>query len=119
MEAAWDQEKADNFSLWVDEQFASRKPAAARNRAVIADLAVRLEEYCETGSLEIPRELNILIQGELWEFKVGKLRVPFFRASPGSPGTVRLTHHFFKKTKFTPRRELDRAKAIMREDLKR
>lgn len=119
VETAWDRDKIDNFSRWVDEQLSSRKRAARRNADLIADLAVRLEEYCDTGSLEIPRELNTLVEDELWEFKVDKLRVPFFRVSSSRPGTVRVTHHFFKGTRFTPRAEIDKALAIKREDLKR
>lgn len=117
VETAWDRDRVDNFTAWVDEQYSSRKSAAVRNRDLIADLAIRLEEYCDSGTLEIPRELNTLVEGELWEFKVGTLWVPFFRSSFQSPGTVRVTHHFFKRSMRTPRRELDRAKAIKREDL--
>lgn len=119
VETAWDQEGVDNFSRWVDQQLSSRSASARRNRALIADLAVRLEEYCDTGTLEVPRELNTLVEDELWEFKVGTLRVPFFRISSSRPGTVRVTHHFFKGTWLTPRAEIARALAIKREDLKR
>lgn len=119
VEAARDQNGNEAFVLWVNKLFTAGGATGKRNRELLADLAIRLEEYCETGTLEVPRELNVLVPGEVWEFKVGTLRAPFFKCNDGHPPVSRITHGFFKRTPRTPRGEIDRARAIRREDLKR
>jgi hypothetical protein len=83
-------------------------------------------------------EINDLGEG-LWELKIGKVRIPFFEGNctgtgssmgaipklglptnvqPPTTGShcARMTHAFEKGTEKTPRREIDRAEGIRRED---
>lgn len=83
----------------------------------LADIAVVFEEYGQSGSLKIPRELNRLRDG-LWEMKVGDLRFPFYehKDAAHSAAVARLTGGFTKGTWRTPRKEIDRALWVMKED---
>jgi hypothetical protein len=62
------------------EEFLRRleKPRRAKNTQRLADIAIVFEEYGRTGTLDIPRELNDLRRGGLWEIKAGDVRFPFF-----------------------------------------
>jgi phage-related protein len=134
IEAAWDRDGRapliDTLTSWVQTPRRSRLRRAA-------DVAVALDALAD-GPLSLRRtELNAL-GDDMWELKVGTLRIPFGVATcpgPNSRGEVRcavlpsfvpepasnarcirLTHAFRKATQRTPRRELDRARAILRED---
>ena len=105
----------------------------------LADLAVVIDDFVARPLQLRANEVNDLGEG-LWELKAGTLRVPFFGAEcPGDTRscrcgrqlvlprivkqpegrcrTARLTHLFEKRTARTPRREIDKAMAIKREDL--
>jgi hypothetical protein len=83
-----------------------------------ADVAIVFEEYGSRGTLRVPRELNQLRDG-LWEIKAGDIRFPFYEMTDGHhPAVVaRLTGAFTKGTRRTPRREIDRALWVMKEDM--
>ncbi|MFD8319135.1 type II toxin-antitoxin system RelE/ParE family toxin [Kitasatospora purpeofusca] len=81
----------------------------------LGDIAIRFEEFSDKGNLRIPMQLNHL-RGEIYEIKAGDVRLPFFYSSHGSRKIVRLTHGFLKKSQQTPRREIDKAFWVMRED---
>lgn len=87
------------------------------DRDLYADLLIRLERYCATGRLLVPRELNSLRE-DLYEFKVGTLRLPFFDVPNSSSGAVRVTHAFTKRSEKCPRSEIDQALWVKREDAK-
>ncbi|MER7168903.1 type II toxin-antitoxin system RelE/ParE family toxin [Micromonospora sp. NPDC000207] len=83
----------------------------------LADVAMRFEDFARTGDLEIPRELNELVE-DLWEIKVQKVRLPFFwLQKPFDSTAVRLTHGFMKGTEKTPRKEIYRAMWVRKADL--
>jgi len=91
-----------------------------------ADLLYRFETFALTGELDVPRELRHLV-GEIWEIKTSRDRVPFYKVKHAgqSDGLVaRLTHGFEKRKGRTvdgkiPRKHLDKAAWIAREDQKR
>lgn len=55
------------------------------------------------------------IDGKIWEFKRNQARIGCFQVGD----RWRLTHGFIKKRKDWPKRQIDMAKKIMEEDLKR
>ncbi|MFD8112235.1 type II toxin-antitoxin system RelE/ParE family toxin [Streptomyces microflavus] len=81
----------------------------------LADILIVLETYAHKGHLEIPRELNRLTE-DIQELKAGDARLPFFDVTNSNSGAVRLTHGFNKRQQRTPRREINRAKWVKRED---
>lgn len=90
---------------------------AKRTRPFAGDAAQRLEDFARAGRLEVPRELNRL-HDELWEIKAQRVRLPLYYATADC-ADVRVTHGFLKNSQKTPRREIDRGLAIIREDKKR
>lgn len=113
VESARDRTGEEAFGQWVDEILAADK--RGKTRVLLEDLAIRFEEFCQTGTLRIPEDLNRLTD-EIWEFKVGNLRAPFFTYNASNPSTVRITHGFVKRGQKCPPREIRRAWGIMRED---
>jgi hypothetical protein len=101
------------------EEFMERLEDSKKRSEIerFADVAIVFEEYGSRGSLRIPRELNQL-KDELWEIKAGDVRFPFYQVTDGDhPAIVaRLTGAFIKGTRRTPRREIDRALWVMKED---
>jgi hypothetical protein len=83
----------------------------------LADIAIIFEEYGQRGMLRVPRELNDLRDG-LREIKVHDIRFPFYETTDSQHSAVvtRLTGAFIKGTARTPRREIDKALWVMRED---
>ena len=81
----------------------------------LASLMFRIEHYARYGELVIPRELNELRDG-LWEVKAGDVRMIFFAADHSDRGAIRLTNGFVKSSQRTPRREIDTAIWVRRED---
>ncbi|MFF0445052.1 type II toxin-antitoxin system RelE/ParE family toxin [Streptomyces sp. NPDC004609] len=81
----------------------------------LADIAIRLEEFAERGTLRVPLQLNRL-RDDLYEVKAGDVRLPFFYCTHFTGKTVRLTHGFLKKSQKTPRKHIDKALWVMRED---
>lgn len=87
-----------------------------------AEMMVILQSYAENGRLIIPRQLNELGTRDgqdLFEFKAGNLRLPFYKSDCGTTKLARITHGFVKRGKKTPRKELDLGFAIINEDRKR
>ena len=138
MEAAVDSVGRPLAIEWLDSWVA--KPRKSRTRK-LADLQAALEDFADAPQLLRLNEVNSLGQG-LWELKVGNIRLPFVAAE--CPGTVsqeashrklvlpqhvpaprpgaqcaRATHGFEKESERAPRRELDVAQAIRREDASR
>jgi hypothetical protein len=84
----------------------------------LADIMVRFEDMARLGTLPIPRELNEL-RGGIWEIKAGNVRLPFFDVDRLPITELRVTSGFLKRQERTPRREIDRAEWVRREDLQR
>ncbi|WP_156056496.1 hypothetical protein [Streptosporangium roseum] len=82
----------------------------------MADILVRLERYAVTGTLAVPRELNDLRDG-IREIKAGDVRLPFFDVPGSIANAIRLTSGFFKSSWKTPRKHIDEAIWVRREDL--
>lgn len=102
----------------VEEYF--RKLRNSRRKGDIqrlADIALVFEEYGRRGTLRIPRELNVL-RDNLREIKAGDARFPFHEVEDGKHPSIvaRLTGGFQKQTLRTPRRQIDQALWVMRED---
>ncbi|WP_020544481.1 hypothetical protein [Nonomuraea coxensis] len=102
--------RADAFLTQL-EQSRSRKDVVR-----LAEILVRFERYALTGSLAVPRELNDL-RGGIREIKAGDVRLPFFDVPRSNAGAIRLTSGFLKKSWRTPRRHIDEAIWVRREDL--
>lgn len=102
------------------EEFLQRLERSRRgkNTSRLADIALVFESYGRTGTLEIPRELNDLRRGGLWEIKAADSRFPFYVFTDGdhSATVARLTSGFLKGTRPTPRKEIDKALWVMGED---
>lgn len=82
----------------------------------LAAVVMRFEELSRTGTLPIPRELNELRDG-IWEIKAETVRLPYFRITgPCAMEVIRVTHGFTKNTQRTPRKEIDKALWVRRED---
>ncbi len=135
MEAAVDSAGRPAAIDWLDSWVT--RPRKSRIRK-LADLQAALEDFGDSPQHLRLTELNSLGQ-DLWELKVGKIRLPFVAAKCSGtvsraadqlqlvlpqhvpappPGSccARATHGFAKKTEKTPRRELEIARAIGRED---
>lgn len=112
IEAAVDGDGAARAEIFIDRLGASR---VGKDLIRLTDSLIRLEDFARTGSLDIPRELNDLRDG-IKEIKVGDVRWLFYEPAPRACASVRLTHAFLKGTQRTPRREIDLALWIRRED---
>ena len=135
MEAALDGDGRSLAIEWLECWVA--RPRGSRLRK-LAELVAALEDFADAPERLRLTELNYLRPG-LWELKVGKVRLPFVvagcsgtQSSAGSlrrlvlPAHVpavpagsccgRATHGFEKRTEKTPRKELESAQAIGRED---
>lgn len=110
LEAAFDQAAKHPIVSFLQKLLDGRIRGARSDH--FFDLMVRIEDYCRTGHLSIPDEMNDLGDG-IWELKRHNLRVAFFIANSD---VSRATHGFRKGTKKTPLGEIDKAKAIRRED---
>ena len=112
IEAAWDREGEAQGVIFIDELLKQR-----RRQSELDDLVARLRSFGRSGSLSVPRELNQLTD-DIWEIKVGVLRLPFFFTECSFGGSAaRVTHGFQKATQHAPRKEIYRADAIRRTDL--
>ncbi|WP_078853184.1 type II toxin-antitoxin system RelE/ParE family toxin [Streptomyces sp. NRRL S-1824] len=107
--------KAAGQCLADDYLAALETSRRAKDQDRLADILIVLESYAHRGKLEVPRELNRLTE-DIQELKAGDARLPFFDVINSDAGAVRLTHGFNKKQQRTPRREIDRAKWVKRED---
>ena len=135
MEAALDQHgeasALDELQSWL------QNPRKSVQR-LVGDLNEALQNFADDPTSLMKHEVNSL-GSDLWELKIGKIRVPFvasgcsgtvstssiFRsltlpshvpAPPSTAKCARATHAFLKGTQKTPRKEIDRAIAIGRED---
>ncbi|MCX5352005.1 type II toxin-antitoxin system RelE/ParE family toxin [Streptomyces mirabilis] len=81
----------------------------------LADIAIRMEEFAERGTLRVPLQLNHL-RDDIYEIKAGDVRLPFFYGTHFVGKTVRLTHGFLKKSQKTPRKHIAKALWVMKED---
>lgn len=89
-----------------------------KTQHLLADVLIRLEAFASSGRLSVPRELNQLTD-ELFEIKVGTIRLPFYYREDAVCGQIRITHGFQKRSEKTPRSQIERGTAIIREDRKR
>lgn len=110
----------DNSGAHPSVEFLRQYESGSRQkRQIYADLLIRLEDFANTGTLMVPRELNELRKG-IWEIKAGKARLPFYYIpDPATCAAVRITHGFTKNTDRTPLGEIDRAIGIRRADQER
>jgi hypothetical protein len=101
------------------EEFLGRLERSRKRKDTqrLADIAIVFEEYGQTGSLKIPRELNEL-RGGLREIKAGDTRFSFYELTDSDHSAVvtRLTGGFLKGTLRTPRGEIDKGLWVMGED---
>ena len=67
---------------------------------------VRNIELLRNHGYNLPNEIIKHVEREIWELRPGKNRVFYFLYEEN---TYVLLHHFRKKTRKTPRREIDRA----------
>ncbi|MFJ9674862.1 type II toxin-antitoxin system RelE/ParE family toxin [Streptomyces sp. NPDC101221] len=102
--------EADEFIADLEKNYKRRG-----NLQRLADIAIRLEEFAERGTLRVPLQLNHL-RNDIYEVKAGDVRLPFFYCTHFTGKTVRLTHGFLKKSQKTPRKHIDKALWVMRED---
>lgn len=101
---------------WDDEPRWLQRLGRDSRLEILSDLAIRFEDYCQTGTLPIPRELNTLDSAAgLREIKVPRARVPIFESNT-EYGTTRCTHGFYKNQQQTPRNQISKGLAIMRAD---
>ena len=135
MEAALDQK--GKASALEELQSWLQNPRKSMQRRV-GDLYAALQNFADDPTSMMVHELNSL-GPDLWELKIGKLRLPFVAANcsgtasssgifrsltlpnhlpqpPVVAKTARATHAFLKESQKTPRKEIDRALAIGRED---
>lgn len=122
----------------LDEWGSRIQAGTGRHADDWADLAIVIDVFLARPQALRPNEVNDLREG-LWELKGGRLRLPFFGVDcPGTisssgqhrhlvlpsavrqPGdaarSARGTHVFVKGQQRTPRKQIDRAMAIMRKD---
>ncbi|MFK0192441.1 type II toxin-antitoxin system RelE/ParE family toxin [Kitasatospora sp. NPDC090308] len=102
--------EADTFIADLEQNWKKRD-----NLRRLADIAIRLEEFADTGKLRVPMQLNFLT-AELHEIKAGDVRLPFFYCTHRTKKTARLTHGFIKKSQKTPRKEISKGLWVMKED---
>jgi len=74
----------------------------------------RLENMATNGTIKNNQKFRKL-EDEIWEFKSDQHRMPCFQVS----NCWILTHGFVKKSDKTKRKEIDRAKKIMKEHMER
>lgn len=89
-----------------------------KDREDLATILIVFEDFAHRDCLDFPREINDLVDG-LRELKPDKHRFPFFYPTAGSTFTTRLTHGFVKRSQRAPREQIDKAKWVRREDLRR
>ncbi len=93
-----------------------RKPAKefveSIDRKKQIQLRVLLERMANAGKIFNPQKFSHL-RGKIYEFKSGQIRILCFQEGRAWV----LTHGFIKKQNKTPRREIDKAEAIMYEHL--
>jgi Phage derived protein Gp49-like (DUF891) len=110
-------EYAEEFLLALRQSAQRTSRSAGKDRSRLADVAVRFEDYAQSGSLKIPRELRRDLRPGLSEIKAGDVRLLFYELSLSDHGdVVRLTNGFVKRTERTPRKVLDRAAWVMKGD---
>ncbi|WP_423773756.1 hypothetical protein [Actinomyces urogenitalis] len=147
IEAGRDCGGVENVARWMEEASdptALSRSQRRRRRDEVADVLVRLRDIAYKDMTRYPEAFNILSpdrrselvvripdgrryarmrlsqvvkDGELWEVKAGRIRLPCFRVDTCGQQTLRMTHVFEKATPATPRREIDRGLAIMRCDM--
>lgn len=125
LEAAWDSTGGHPVLEWFqhlidgpwdDEPRWLQRLGSTARLEILSDLVMRFEEYCQTGSLSIPRELNTLDAATgLREIKVPRARVPIFESNAEYQST-RCTHGFYKNQQKTPQHQIRKGLAIMRAD---
>lgn len=104
---------------WDDEPRWLQRLGRDARLEILSDLAIRFEDYCQTGRLPVPRELNTLdAAAGLLEIKVPHARVPIYD-SGDEYGSTRCTHGFYKNQQQTPRNQISAGLAIMRADRNR
>ena len=77
---------------------------------------VRYIQLLQDNGTNLPNTIIKHLEGDIWKLRPGKNRVLFFSFRDD---TVVLLHHFRKKTKKTPRREIDRAISEMEDYITR
>ena len=76
--------------------------------------AARYIELLQENGTNLPVEIVKHVEDEIWELRPGNNRVFFFYFDHG---TYVLLHHFRKKSQKTPRREIIKAKAEMKDHI--
>lgn len=113
IEAARTRDGKAEADLFIGQMEVDRKKKGNLRR--LADIAIRMEEFSDRGTLRVPMQLNQLTD-DLHEIKAGDVRLPFYYCSHYTGKTVRLTHGFLKKSQKAPRKEIGKGLWIIRED---
>jgi phage-related protein len=100
-------------------EYAIQKNGNSESKAFIELLDLKLKakiigiikRFAEKGKIYNKEQFR-KVEGKLFEFKHYQTRVIMYHCSKGR---VALTHGFIKKTKNTPREEIERASRIMAE----
>lgn len=102
-------ETADGFSEIQQFLETLRSQAATSKDARIQFKQISLYiELLQKNGTKLTSQIVKSIDKELWELRPGNNRILFFYFDHG---TYVLLHHFRKKTKKTPKKEIDKAKA--------
>lgn len=106
-------ETADGFSEIQQFLESIRSQAATSKDARIQfEQIVRYIELLQENGTNLPIQIVKHIDEELWELRPGNNRILFFYFDHG---TYVLLHHFRKKTQKTPRSEINKAKAEIKD----
>ena len=100
-----------NFIEALEKQGAANKNDRIRVDKILAYIYA-LENYGTRAGLPYMKHID----GDIWELRPLNDRVFFFY---WKDKTFILLHHFLKKTKKTPKREIDQAKRNMKDHLER
>ena len=110
-------ETADGFSEireFLEEL--RTKAATVKDARIQYGQVARFIQLLQNNGTNLPVEVAKHIEDEIWELRPGSNRIFFFYYCSG---TYVLLHHYLKMRQKTPPREIVRAKAEMRDYIKR
>jgi phage-related protein len=96
-----------NYLIAIDQKAEGNKRAQSLLKKIYYAMELLQESGVLTGMPHVKH-----IDGKLYELRVSKERVFFFQKSGG---TITMLSHFTKKTRKTPKKELDRAIRYMKD----
>ncbi len=104
---------------WCRVECAIRKNGKSESKAFLDDLPIPdrakilkvVKRYANFGVIHNKEQFR-KVEGDIWEFKGSRIRVFMYHRGEGS---IALTHGFMKKTRKTPRTQVERAFRIKNE----